>query len=448
MDTLFSDFPKQTLSQWIDQLHKDLKGKPNTLLQIDDPIEQISFSAYQHQDSDNTHFPDAFHVAPIRNTHRENNAWENMATIIVNQETTANQQALQVLNLGITSLRFSLPKSPINWGKLLHEIQLKYIQTTFKIPNATFYFSLLEKYEPEELQSVFFELDWMNISVDDWDQLAVSLNRQPRPIFCANGYAFQQCGSNTWQEIAYCLASAHEFLVQLTNRNISTDIASQCIHFTIGASTNYFFEIAKIRALRLLWARIIEEYKPEKEQALATRITGLTGFTNKSLRDPYTNLLRQTTEAMSLVLSGVHAVCVQPYDQYSSNGSNKLSRRMAINIPLILQEESFLDKVIDPLGGSYAVEHLTHKIADQAWSTFQQIEEFGGIQNVNARHYLIPKVQQTARLRQQRIADKTDTLIGINEFPNPTKENNKWLPLDVYLDMPALILEQTMVDHE
>jgi len=442
MDKLFSEFPTPSYADWVNQLVKDLKGKTQDLLQTDDPIEGFSFSAYQHQDSEDTQLPYAFNITHIRNTHRKDNSWENMATIYVKDERTANKRALQLLNIGITSLRFELKKNELNWKLLLNDIQLKYIQITFKISKYHLYFSLLEEFPKDELENVFFELDWIDVKDNQWSQITKSLNKQTRYIFCANGYSIQQCGCNTSQEVAYCIASAHEFLVQLIQAGLSADKATQCIHFNVGTSTNYFYEIAKIRALRLLWARIVQEYQPSNIESLNARITGITGFTNKSLKDPYTNLLRQTTEAMSLIVAGVHAVCVQPYDCYSTVGETKLSIRMAANIPLILQEESYFDKVIDPLGGSYAIEHLTYKIADIAWKEFQQIEKLGGIQNIQARNQLTEKINEIAQIRTKRINDKTDILIGINEFPNPTKENNHWLSFEKYLNMDTLILEQ------
>jgi len=449
MNKLFSEFPKPSYNDWVNQLIKDLKGKPETLLQTEDPIEKFSFKAYQHQQSEDTMPPEILKLPHVRNINREDNTWENMATIYVNNETDANKQALNVLNLGITALRFDIKNKNINWKKLLNDIQLKYIQTTFKILTIDSYFEIIKTLSKEELQTVFFEIDPMEISKIDWTKIALSLKEYQIPILCANGYDIQQCGSNTWQEVAYCLASAHEFLVKLINEGLTTDQATKCIHFNVGTSTSYFYEIAKIRALRILWARIVQEYKPEKEQTLYAKITAITGFSNKSLRDPYTNLLRQTTEAMSAIVAGVNAICVQPYDSYSTIGATKLSIRMAANIPLILKEESYLDKVIDPLGGSYAVEHITYKIADRAWNIFQQIEEHGGIMEKTARKLLTEKIRKTAKLRIQRIKDKTDIIIGINEFHNPTKENNEWIPIKKYLNMNTLIIEQVILtDNE
>ncbi len=144
---------------------------------------------------------------------------------------------------------------------------------------------------------------------------------------------------------------------------------------------------------------------------------------------------------MSLAFGGVHALCVQPYDTYSSKGATKVSTRMAVNIPLVLQEESYLDKVIDPLGGSYVLEFLTTEIADKSWAFFQKIEGLDGVTSSKSIDFITTSITAKAEARKQRIADKTDALIGINIFPNPTAENNEWLLFEDYLGMKQLNLE-------
>lgn len=439
MSKLFEEFEKPTYSDWTNQLLKDLKGQSEELIQRNDVIEELNFKSYQHQNSENTTSNSAFDNPYVRRTYAADNRWENLGTIVVKDEVESNRKALNILNLGATSLRFDLTKETINLRALTNEIQLQYIETTFCIKNSNQYLSILAELNEEELNSVFFELELNHIN--DWQELTTSLKQKQRYTLVANGYKLQQCGATTWQEVSYALAQGHEYLAILISHGLTVDEAAACIHFNVGVGANYFYEIAKIRSLRLLWARIIEEYQPEHACSYNLRITGITGFTNKSLKDPHTNLLRQTTEAMSLAFSGVHAICVQPYDSNSAKGSTTLSTRMAVNIPLILQEESYLDKVIDSLGGSYTVEYLTNEISDKAWSLFQEIEELGGISTKEAENFISTNVNIKAELRKQRIADKTDTLIGINIFPNPQEENNKWEEFDSYLGMNQLILE-------
>lgn len=444
MSRLFEEFPKPGYKDWVNQLNKDLKGQSEELIRREDTIEELSFNSYQHQDAENTHESEGFKNPYVRGVYATDNTWGNLGNIIVNHESDANKRALELLNLGATALRFELKDREIDWKKLTSEIQLEYIQTTFSISSPEHYFSALNHFKREELPTIFFELEPGNIPQEQWNKLSGSLKETQRYTFVANGYNVQQCGATTWQEIGYCLAVAHEGLTALLNNGLTIDEAAACIHFNVGAGPVYFYEIAKIRALRLLWARIIEEYQPRHNCSYAVRITGITGFSNKSLKDPYTNLLRQTTEAMSLAFSGVHAICVQPYDLCSTKGATTLSTRMAVNIPLVLQEESYLDKVVDPLGGSYVLEMLTNEIADKAWSVFQHIEHLEGITSQDAIRYITSEIKKKADLRKQRIADKSDSLIGINIFPNPTPEDNEWAGFKEYLGLTHLNLEQSI----
>jgi methylmalonyl-CoA mutase len=166
---------------------------------------------------------------------------------------------------------------------------------------------------------------------------------------------------------------------------------------------------------------------------------------NKSLIDPYTNLLRQTTEAMSAITGGIDNLVIHPYDAVSQTGSNALSERMALNISLILKEESYFDKVIDPLGGSYAIEEITQTIAKKSWDLFQEIETMGGIFQKEAKDHLRNKLIEKASARKQQYASNEKTLIGINKFSNPQPEKNDFVDTETYLDLPALFFERELI---
>ncbi|HLU86505.1 MAG TPA: methylmalonyl-CoA mutase family protein [Taishania sp.] len=444
MSQLFDVFPKPTYEQWVEKLKKDLKNEPETLIQRNDAIEELNFNSYQHVDSGKTTPVKALLNKYVSQTYKANNDWDNIANIIVTDEQTANSEALTALNLGATALRFEIKKSVINWNRLLEGIQLPYIHTTIKISQANQIAEVRTILDEASKASVFFELDIVtnNFKVD---ATTIQLLKDTQfPALIANGYNIQQAGATTWQEIAFSLSVAHEAFVQLLENGLTVDQAAATIHFNIGVGANYFYEIAKVRALRILWARIIEEYQPEHACSYNTKITGIVGFVNKSLKDPHTNLLRQTTETMSLAIAGVDGICVQPYDCNSEKGASKLTKRMAINISTILKEESFLDKVQEPLAGSYAVEYLTQSIADKAWELFQHLDEQGGIASNKAQQFLREQIAAKANLRKKRVQEKADALIGINIFPNPQTETNTWSSFDDYFELSQLILEQSI----
>ena len=446
MNKLLSEFPIPDFASWEAKFLEDLKGQSTDLIHRDDAIEDISFACYQHPESIEVH-----HEVPGTGTHergalRENNAWVNAATILVDDDRSANQKALQFLNMGATGIRFDLGTRIPDLSLLLKEIGLEYIHTSFIIRSAEQFSALSTHTQNVVPEHIAFELDGVDFLKEgnEFTAVATQLKVRQQRCFVANGSGLQGCGANTTQEIAYCLISAHEYLVQLMNRGLTVDEAASCIHFNVSTGGHYFYDIAKLRVVKPLWATIVGHYAPEHKASLNAHITGLTGFVNKSLADPYTNLLRLTTEAMALISGGIEIVSVLPYDYYSSTGVTDLSARMALNIPSILQEESYFDKVIDPLGGSYTVMHLTHLFAQRSWELFQQWDALGGLLNDHARAAICNAVAKKAALRVQRVAEKKDVFIGINLFPNPKPEQANWKSIPDYLGLPVLILENTL----
>jgi methylmalonyl-CoA mutase len=156
-------------------------------------------------------------------------------------------------------------------------------------------------------------------------------------------------------------------------------------------------------------------------------------------------LLRQTTEALSAVIGGIQSLVIYPYDWMSTEPNESFTRRMATNISLLLKEESYLDKVIDPAGGSYAIEMLTKEIAERTWAEFQRIERHGGISNAEIREELTQEIAAKSDLRKQAVADKLEKLIGINIFPNPESVTAEWTTLPAaWNGLPTLVLEKVL----
>jgi methylmalonyl-CoA mutase len=168
------------------------------------------------------------------------------------------------------------------------------------------------------------------------------------------------------------------------------------------------------------------------------------GFVNKSLKDPFTNLLRQTTEVMSAIVGGVDSLTILPYDKLSTKGTSDFALRMAQNIPLILKEESYFDKVIDPLGGSYSIEKLTDEVIQISWDLFQELEGLNGVFNSECQLYLKKEIQKVVELKLAAYASNEKTLIGVNKFKALTEEEGEWKIEESVLGLSQFIIENNI----
>ncbi len=442
MSDFFKEFNKVSSSEWSAKLIADLKGKPEELLDVMDDVEEITIKGYQHSDNA-TSIEDPGAFPYTRGMARPNNDWKNGSFIIVDDEKAANEKALKKLMTGADLLLFKGSKSNTDWKTVLNAIQLQYINVQFEVSSYDDYLSISDLTK-DFADNVQFNFDFMLAGSDLLQKIATNHQKEKQQAFClVDGFEVQQAGATTWQEIAFSLNVGHEYLLQLMDAGLSIDQAAACITFRLGVGANYLFEIAKFRVFKSLWSKVIAAYNPEHDCTYNARITAMTGHLNKSLQDPYTNLLRQTTEAMSALAGGVDNIIVLPYDFHAEEENSELSERMAMNIPLILKEESYFDKVIDPVGGSYNLEVLASQIKSKAWGNFQKIESEGGLFNASALSNFVSEVKEKAAVRTEKFAKGERILIGVNKFPNPDESNLKWTSQPAYLGMEKLILESS-----
>jgi methylmalonyl-CoA mutase len=207
-----------------------------------------------------------------------------------------------------------------------------------------------------------------------------------------------------------------EYLAQLTQRGISSLTAAFKIKFSLGTGSNYFSEIAKLRAARLLWSVVNNGFNPDSGN-IKMDIHCVTSKWNKTLYDPYVNLLRTQTEAMSAILGGADSLTVEPFDIVFRH-PDEFSERIARNQQLILKEEAYFNKVADPAGGSYYIENLTSLIAKNAWKLFIEIEDQGGFLSCLKSGWIQRKLLESASGRKSDIASGKEILLGTNKFPD------------------------------
>ena len=203
----------------------------------------------------------------------------------------------------------------------------------------------------------------------------------------------------------------------MTEAGVPVNLAAKKIKFNFGISSNYFLEIAKFRAARMLWANIVKAYNPQCECACKMIAHAETSSFNLTLFDAHVNLLRTQTEAMSAAIAGVNSITVTPFDK-AYETPNDFSERIARNQQLLLKEESHLNRIVDPAGGSYYIENLTVSIAKQAWDLFLQVEEAGGMVKSIFDESVQNAVNTSNKARHEAVSKRKEILLGTNQYPN------------------------------
>ncbi len=237
---------------------------------------------------------------------------------------------------------------------------------------------------------------------------------------------YHDAGANAVQELAFGLATGVAYLRAMIERNIDINIAAAKIQFDFAIGGQFFMEIAKLRAARLLWAQVVTTFGGDDYFA-ALHIHARTARRNKSAVDPHINILRATTEALAAVIGGVESICVAPFDE-PVGPPDDFSRRIARNVQVILQEEAnlvsrmTLTQLMDAAGGSYAVETLTNELAQAAWAQFQAIEAQGGMVAALASGSVQSSIAAVAEQRAAALAKRRDVLVGVNQFANPAEK--------------------------
>jgi len=232
--------------------------------------------------------------------------------------------------------------------------------------------------------------------------------------------AFEEKGASSAEEIGFALAAGIDYLGALTERGVDLASAARAIEFNFAVGANYFFQIAKLRAFRALWARAAECFGAAPEQARA-RIAARTSRWNKTVYDPHVNILRATAEAMSAIIGGADAVSVAPFDE-CYRAPDEASRRLARNTQLLLRHEVLLGRVADPAGGAYFVEALTDNLAREAWAKMQEIEAQGGFRKARAEGRIAQALDSSLAARKSAVEKRRRVFIGTNQFADPAEQ--------------------------
>lgn len=441
---LFEEFPPVSTQEWEDMIKRDLKGADYERKLVWKTIEGFNVRPYYRaEDLEKISYlkvyPGDFPF--LRSGRKSENNWFTRQDIKVENIREANKKALDILMKGVDSLGWIMDedKSPQldEIEQLMENIYAQMVEVNFvcgqQAPEVlSIYLELVKKYN-RDLQKIHGSVDFDPVGrlvktgnfyrdeAADFDTCAQIIGASKHvPHFrtlAVKGYLFRNAGSSIVEELAFAMAYGNEYLSRLTGKGLSVDDIAPNIKFHFGVGSNYFMEIAKIRAARLLWAKIVNAYGPSDAELTRTHIHSITNDWNKTLYDPYVNMLRTTTEAMSAIIGGTNSLTVQPFDAVFREPS-VISERIARNQQLVLREESYLDKIVDPAAGSYYIETLTDSIAEQAWKYFLEIDDAGGFVAAFMKGDIQKKINQTAQKRQTAIANRKEILVGTNQYPN------------------------------
>src|SRR5450755_3939170 len=236
------------------------------------------------------------------------------------------------------------------------------------------------------------------------------------PVGAIRGDYLHEAGATAVQELGFALAEAVEKLRSAVEAGASVDVAAPAIAFVYAVGSNYFFEIAKLRAARTLWSTAVAAFGPEDSKASITRIHVRTSRSNKSIFDAYTNMLRVTTESLSAVLGGCDSLMVEPFG---------FDPHLALNVQRVVREESYLNRVSDPAGGSYYIEALTDAIGRDAWKLFQEVEAAGGWSAAVKSGRIEKALAAWRDAKSKAVASRRRTLVGVNNYPNVNEKESQ-----------------------
>lgn len=230
------------------------------------------------------------------------------------------------------------------------------------------------------------------------------------------GEPYHNGGANAVQELAFAFATAVEYIHACLDRGLAIDDVASQIQFSFAVGSNFFMEIAKLRAARLVWANIVQAFGGG-ESAQKIAMHARTSYFTKTIYDPYVNMLRAAAEAFAATIGGADSLHVSPFDE-AIGPADEFSRRIARNTQLILLEEAHIANVIDPAGGSYYVETLTSQVAEKTWKLFQQIEGKGGIVKALQDGFVQAEVENTAKQRKDNVKKRKEKIVGTNFYAN------------------------------
>ena len=441
---LFAEFPPVPTAQWEEVINADLKGADYEKKLVWRTREGFNVRPYYRAEdlSGLKYLGAGIGEFPYVRSTGGCNHWLVFQTITVNDAAAANREALKAIKGGAEAIGYRVKLKEFTMADmeaLMKGIDTAATEVTFSGRNIPVIADLVLEYAHKakldpataRINTVYDPIcsrlalrGAFKCSVDGKPRFAamgklIEAGKQYKKVRFVTvcGHNFGNAGATIVQELAFTLAAGHEYIVQLMEAGLDADTAVHSLRFSMSVSSNYFMEIAKLRAARMLWATIMRQYQPEKACSEKMCIHAVSSKWNMTVYDPYVNMLRGTTEAMSAAIGGVHSLEVLPFDA-AFEAPTEFSARIARNVQLLLKHESHFDNVVDPSGGSYYIENLTENIAEQAWRLFREVEEIGGFIKAFQAGFILKTLNESAAQKNLDVSTRKIVLLGTNQYPN------------------------------
>lgn len=440
-EKLFSEFQVPTTQEWMDKIQVDLKGadfQKRMVWRTNEGFDVMPF--YRRENLAElkavNSLPGEFPF--VRGNKKDNNIWYVRQEIKADCPKAANEKALDILNKGVDSIGFKIAGKNVSKefiATLLngilpqcvelnfntcqrHSVELAEILVAYFKENGYPLAELKGSINFDPISKILCKGSDSSSLIAEGKALIEALAELPGyKCINVNSVALNNAGAYIYQELGYALAWGAEYLNALTEAGVEATEAAKRIKFNMGVSDNYFMEIAKFRAARMLWAQIVKQYEPKCDCACQMHVCAITSEYNQTIFDSYVNLLRSQTEAMSAAIANVDSIIVTPFDKPYEVPTD-FAERIARNQQLLLKEEAHFDKLVDVAGGSYTIEHLTDAIAKEGWKLFLAVENAGGFLAEVLNGNIQKAVNASNDKRHADAAKRKEFILGTNQFPN------------------------------
>jgi methylmalonyl-CoA mutase len=419
-DNLLDEFPPVSTQKWEEVIRKDLKGADYTRKLLWQTGESFAVKPYyrsediselKHLDALPGEFP------YLRGSHATGD-WRICEQIDAADPEDANRVACEAVIAGAEEIAFiGVAIEDVTDLKTLIA-NLREVPVRFQNGTEPLIRLLIERLKTQKEKNIV-STSWNPLTNLEFAVEVVATAPSAFVPFSIDGAWFEESGATTVEEVGFTLAAGVDYLAAMQVRGADVTSAASSLTFSFAIGANYFFQIAKLRAFRLLWSQVVESFGGGCDSAKA-RIYARTSRWNKTIYDPHVNILRGATEAMSAVLGGADSVSIAPFDA-CYKAPDEASRRIARNTQILLKHEALFSRVADPGGGSNYLESLTDSIARASWECMQEIEARGGYQQVASAGEIVRALEQSMTAREKTVTVRSRLFTGTNKYADASE---------------------------